>query len=204
MAVDAQAIVASIESALPGLKLAVRAIINRVEQGGKVIFCGAGASALVAMEMAGQAQETGIPCFVCTNNFAMAQPISFAKGACEDEEALSHYFIGVLNPHDVCVAISASGGTGFVYRFLEMAKAKRVFTIAITENRDTPLGHSADVVIKSEAKPEGPSSSRVQCAHLAIGHALILSIADIRGIDAEASIQMMLPSVCQNKKMGIK
>jgi len=66
------------------------------------------------------------------------------------------------------------------------------------------LGEAADIVIKSDAKPEGPSSSKVQIAHLAIGHALILTLADIRGIDAEKSINFMLSSRIRNKRMGIK
>jgi D-arabinose 5-phosphate isomerase GutQ len=77
-------------------------------------------------------------------------------------------------------------------------------TIAITENVDTPLGHAAEVVVKSNAKPEGPSSSKIQAAHLAIVHALMLTLADERGVTAEASIGFMLPEPVKTKKMGIK
>jgi hypothetical protein len=41
-------------------------------------------------------------------------------------------------------------------------------------------------------------------AHLAIGHALILSLADERGINADKSISFMLPEKVATKKMGIK
>ena len=76
--------------------------------------------------------------------------------------------------------------------------------MAITENVDTPLGRAADYVIKSNAKPEGPSSSKIQAAHLAIGHALMLALADERGITADQSVGFMLPEVVATKKMGIK
>jgi hypothetical protein len=59
-------------------------------------------------------------------------------------------------------------------------------------------------VIKSNAKPEGPSSSKVQAAHLAIGHALLVALADERGLSADQSIELMLPEVVPTKKMGIK
>ena len=76
--------------------------------------------------------------------------------------------------------------------------------MAITENVDTPLGQAADYVIKSNAKPEGPSSSKIQAAHLAIGHALLLTLADVRGVTADQSVNFMLPEVVPTKKMGIK
>jgi len=183
---------------------AVDMIIDCVSQGGKLITCGAGASALVAKEIAGQAQETGLPVMVFTNDFAFAQPVSFAKGAFEDEYALAEYFGRAISSRDVVLGVSASGGTGFVFELLRIAKDKGAKTIAITENSDTPLGKNADIIIKSEGKPEGPSSSRVQVAHLVIGYALILTIADKRGIDAETAIKYMLHQECRNKKMGIK
>lgn len=202
--VDASAITASIDSSLSGLREAVDLIIESIEAGGKVITCGAGASALIAQEIAGQGQETGLPVLNFTNNFASIQPVSFAKGLGEDERSLAEYIARAADGRDVVIGISASGGTGFVFGALELARMKGAKTIAITENRDTPLGKAADIIIKSEAKPEGPSSGPVQAAHLAIGHALILAIADERGIDAETSVQYMLPEVMRNKKMGIK
>jgi len=66
------------------------------------------------------------------------------------------------------------------------------------------LGKAADFIIKSNAKPEGPSSSKIQVAHLAIVHAILLTLADERGITAEQSIEFMLPEKVATKKMGIK
>jgi DNA-binding MurR/RpiR family transcriptional regulator len=186
------------------IERAVALLKERIANGSKVITCGAGASALVAMEMAGQGQETGVPILCFTNNFSTNQPISFAKGAFEDELAMSAYAVRSINMGDVAIGISASGGTAFVHEFLRMAHDKGAYTIAITENADTPLGHYADIIIKSEAKPEGPSSSKIQLAHLMIGHILMIVLADERGVTAEQSINNMLPDRQPNKKMGIK
>lgn len=201
---DIKGVASSVDTAMPGLVKAVDVILRQISRGHKIITCGAGASALVAMEIAGQAQETGLSVMVFTNNFAECQPIAFAKGIGETEFALADYFSRAVQEGDVCIAISASGGTGFNFTFLELAKKKGAITIAITENPDTPLGKAADIIIKSNAKPEGPSSSKIQIAHLAIGHALILTLADIRGVSAEQSIGFMLPQVVRCKKMGIK
>ncbi len=201
---DAEAILATLEMAVPSIEKVVQVLRDRIEAGNKILVTGAGASALVAMEMAGQGLETGVPIMVFTNNFGDMQPVSFAKGAGEEEMGLSKYMAMAINEGDVMIGISASGGTGFVYDALERARGKGAITVAITENIDTPLGQAADYTIKSNAKPEGPSSSKIQVAHLAIGHALLLTLADERGITADQSVNFMLPEVVPTKKMGIK
>lgn len=201
---DAEGILATLETAVPGIETVVQVMRESIEAGHKILVTGAGASALVAMEMAGQGLETGVPIMVFTNNLGDMQPVSFAKGAGEEEMGLSKYMTMAVNEGDVMIGISASGGTGFVYDALERARKRGAITVAITENVDTPLGQAADHVIKSNAKPEGPSSSKIQAAHLAIGHALLLTLADERGVTADQSVQFMLPEVVPTKKMGIK
>jgi D-arabinose 5-phosphate isomerase GutQ len=201
---DAEGILATLEIAVPQIERVVKIIKKQIKSGHKIITTGAGGSALVALEIAGQGLETGLPIVVVTNNLSQAQPISFAKGVCEEEAGLSRYINFIVNKGDIVIGISASGGTGFVYEALRQAQNKKAITIAITENPDTPLGKNADFIIKSNAKPEGPSSSKIQVAHLAIGHALILSLADERRINADNSISYMLPEKVATKKMGIK
>ena len=201
---DAEAILACLDSAIEGLESAAAAIQQAVCSGGKLVVVGAGASALVAMEIAGQGSETGVPVLAFTNNLASAQPVSFSKGTAEDEGALARYISLTVRSGDVVLGISASGGTGFVYDTLRRARDAGAVPIALTENPDTPLGHAADIVIKSGAKPEGPSSSKIQAAHLAIGHALMLALAAERGVTAEQSIELMLPEPVATKKMGLK
>ena len=201
---DAEGILATLEIAVPRIAVVVEVLKKQIASGHKIVVTGAGASALVAMEMGGQGVETGLPIMVFTNNFGDAQPISFSKGTGEEEIGLARYMTLALNEGDVMIGISASGGTGFVYDALRRAGEKGAITVAITENIDTPLGKAAEYVIKSNAKPEGPSSSKIQAAHLAIGHALLLSLADERGITADQSVGFMLPEVVPTKKMGIK
>jgi len=204
MTQDADGILATVELAVPQIKNVVAVMKRQIDAGKKIVVTGAGASALVAMEMAGQGIETGVPVMVFTNNLAESQPISFAKGFVEEEMALANYIVGTLNAGDILIGVSASGGTGFVYAALAKARERKAITVAITENIDTPLGKAADYIIKSNAKPEGPSSSKIQVAHLAIGHALMLTLADERGITADESVKYMMPEHVPTKKMGIK
>jgi len=182
----------------------VKTLKKSIQSGNKIIVTGAGASALVAKEMAGQGTECGLPIMVFTNDGAELQPVTFSKGLGEQEGGLSKYISNAINSNDVVIGVSASGGTGFVFDTLKRAKKKGAITVAITENPDTPLGHSAMFTIKSNAKPEGPSSSKIQTAHLVIGHSLILTLADELGVTADESVGYMLPETLENKKMGIK
>jgi len=192
------------ENIIEKIKEVIPVIIKAIRNGKKIIVTGAGASALVAKEIAGQGTECGIPIMVFTNDGAETQPVSFAKGLGEQEGGLSRYISIAINEGDIVIGVSASGGTGFVFDTLKRAREKGAITIAITENTDTPLGSYADYILKSEAKPEGPSSSKIQTAHLVIGHTLMLVLADELGISANESIGYMLPEKLRNKKMGIK
>jgi D-arabinose 5-phosphate isomerase GutQ/GTP-binding protein EngB required for normal cell division len=204
MRLEAEGILSSIDTARPGLIKAISAIAERLAKGGKLVSTGAGASGLVAEEIAGQFFETGVMCLPVTNAFSQGLPISFSKGIAEEEGGLARLVAAHLNATDVLIAISASGGTGFVYEALRLAREKGALGIAITENKDTPLGVNADIVIHSNAKPEGPSSTRIQTTHLAIGHALVCILAAMRGLSGEESIAYMMPEPIATKKMGIK
>ncbi|HUV75018.1 MAG TPA: SIS domain-containing protein, partial [Anaerolineae bacterium] len=139
---DAEGILATLEVAVPAMEKVVGILRECIEAGNKIVVTGAGASALVAMEMAGQGSETGLPIMVFTNNLGDMQPVSFAKGTGEEEAGLSRYVSLAVSEGDVVIGISASGGTGFVYDALERARARGAITVAITENVDTPLGHA--------------------------------------------------------------
>ena len=186
------------------LVLAIDLLKKTIHNKNKIIVTGAGASALVAKEIAGQGTECGFPIVVFTNDGAEIQPVTFSKGLGEREGGISRYISNVINNGDCVIAVSASGGTGFTFDLLKRAKEKGAYTIAITENSDTPLGHNADIIIKSEAKTEGPSSSKIQTAHLIIGHTLILVTADELGVTANEAVGYMLPEVLESKLMGIK
>lgn len=194
----------TLKAALSDIKKVVNVLKDAVEEGNKLVTVGAGASGLVAMELASQALETGVPAMVFTNNLVHAQPISFAKGTGEEEAGLSEYITQVINPGDAVIGISVSGGTGFVYHALKLAREKGAMTVAITENPDSPLGKFSNYVIKSDAKPEGPSASKTMVAHLAIAHAIVLTLADERAISADEGIKYMTQEKIETKRGGVK
>lgn len=201
---EAEGVLSSIQTARAGFIEALTGLRERIGRGGKVVITGAGASALVAEEIAGQFYETGVMAYPVTNSLSQALPVSFAKGVAEQEGGLARYVANCVGPKDVLIGVSASGGTGFVYEALRRGRERGALTIALTENKDTPLGVNADIIIKSNAKPEGPSSTRIQTAHLAIGHALVCVLAALRGLTGDESVAYMMPEPIATKKMGIK
>ena len=153
---EIKGIVQTKEGVVNRIKEVICVIKEQLKKGNKIIVTGAGASALVAKEIAGQGTECGLPIMVFTNDGAEIQPVTFSKGLGEQEGGISRYIANAINPGDIVIAVSASGGTGFTYDLLKRAKDKGAHTIAITENSDTPLGNYADYILKSDSKPEGP------------------------------------------------
>lgn len=186
------------ERALPDIKKVVQIIAKAVERGNKLVVVGAGASGLVAEGMAGLATETGLPAIVLTNTLGNDPPTSFARGTAEEELTLSDRIAKLVQAGDIVVGVSVSGSTGFVYHALRLAKERGAITVGITENLDSFLGEFSDYLILSDAKPEGPSASKTMTSHLVIVHAIILTLADMRGITARNSIEFQY-----NRREGI-
>ncbi len=65
-----------------------------------------------------------------------------------------HGGTGFLCEGDVCVFASRGGKTGELIPILDICKSKGVKVIAITENMDSPLAKSADVVLKQYVNRE--------------------------------------------------
>ena len=120
------------ESSKSSILEALDILKNVIKSGNKIVTVGAGASALVAKEIAGQGTECGLPVMVFTNDGAEIQPITFSKGLGEQEGSISRYISNAINSGDCVIAVSASGGTGFVYDLLRIAKEKGAYTISIT------------------------------------------------------------------------
>lgn len=201
---ETTAISRSLDTAKESIIKAVNLLKKQIDEGKKIIVVGAGASALVSKEAAGQGTEIGLPIMVFTNDLSEAQPISFAKGIAEDEMGLARYISLVINPGDCLIGISVSGSTGFVYNSLRLAKEKGAYTISITENIDTPIGKYSDIIIKSNCKPEGVSASATMTTHLVITHCINLCLGEEKMLTANECLKYMLPERCATKLMGIK
>ena len=133
---------------------------------GKVIVTGVGKSGHIGAKIAATLSSTGTPSF-------FINPLDVYHGD-----------LGVMTPDDVVLAISNSGQTDELLRFLPMLLDKNVPVIAISSNSDSLLAKYSTVHIKVKVEKEAcplnlaPTSSTT--AVLAVGDAIAVSLMQLR------------------------
>lgn len=133
---------------------------------GKVIVTGVGKSGNIGSKIAATLSSTGTPAF-------FINPLDVFHGD-----------LGVMTPDDVVLALSNSGNTDELLRFLPMILHMKVPVIAMTGNSESLLAKYSDVHIKVKVEKEAcplnlaPTSSTT--AALAMGDALAVALMQIR------------------------
>ncbi|MAZ78136.1 MAG: D-arabinose 5-phosphate isomerase [Legionellaceae bacterium] len=138
---------------------------------GRIIVVGMGKSGHIGSKIAATLASTGSPAF-------------FLHPA----EA-SHGDLGMLTKRDVIIAISNSGKTEEVINILPVIKRLGLPMIAITNNKNSQIAHSADTVlelnVKHEACPLNLAPTASTTATLVIGDALAIALLEARGFTKE-------------------
>lgn len=150
--------IAAVRPALPAIAAAARAIAERIEPDGRMVYVGAGSSgrqaALDGMELGATfnwpAERIA---------FALAEGVLLdpgAKGTDEDDTAHARAAINELKlgASDCVIAVAASGTTPFTLVAAEMAKAAGALVVAIANNPGAPLFRYADHAILLDSGPE--------------------------------------------------
>lgn len=133
---------------------------------GKVIVTGVGKSGNVGSKIAATLSSTGTPAF-------FINPLDVFHGD-----------LGVMTPDDVVLALSNSGNTDELLRFLPMILHMKVPVIAMSGNSESLLAKYSDVHIKVKVEKEAcplnlaPTSSTT--AALAMGDALAVALMQVR------------------------
>lgn len=155
--------VESVRKALPALERAARAAADRLRAGGRLVYCGAGSSGLMAMSDGLELPGTyGIgpdqaPILLAGG----AESLLLLAGGYEDDveratrdvEALS------LSPDDCMICVSASGSTPYTLRAAEIGRARGATVIGIANNAGTPLLDGADIAVLIASPPEAIAGS---------------------------------------------
>lgn len=133
---------------------------------GKVIVTGVGKSGNIGSKIAATLSSTGTPAF-------FINPLDVFHGD-----------LGVMTPDDVVLALSNSGNTDELLRFLPMILHMKVPVIAMSGNSESLLAKYSDVHIKVNVEKEAcplnlaPTSSTT--AALAMGDALAVALMQVR------------------------
>jgi arabinose-5-phosphate isomerase len=146
---------------------AVEMIMEAARQRAKVIVVGIGKSGNVGQKIAATLTSTGTPSVVLHSVDAM------------------HGDLGMVNDHDVVLALSYSGESEELLNLVPALKRFAVRLIAITGSPRSNLARLSDIVLKvgvpREACPFNMAPTASTTAMLVMGDALAMALLDARG-----------------------
>lgn len=148
----------AISLALPKIERAIDAIVDRMLQGGRLIYIGAGTSGRLGVL---DAAECG-PTFSVSSDQVLAfiaggdEAIKNAAEGAEDKPELGaadlrSAHVGHL---DSVVGITASGRTPYVIGAIEYARSVGALTVGLTCNPDSEIGKLSDYAVDIDSGPE--------------------------------------------------
>jgi N-acetylmuramic acid 6-phosphate etherase len=141
----------------PRIAHAIDQITDRLQNGGHLIYAGAGTSGRIAMLDASELPPTyGIDRNLVRVIMAGGERAFFeaAEGAEDDEDAAIGAVNANVRPEDALIGIAASGTTPFTVAAVRRANMIGALTIGVTSNPDSPLAADADIAIAPRTGPE--------------------------------------------------
>ncbi|RWX00486.1 N-acetylmuramic acid 6-phosphate etherase [Flavobacterium cerinum] len=148
----------AIEKALPQIESLVKRVVDRLKDGGRLFYIGAGTSGRLGIVDASECPPTfGVPFdlvigLIAGGDTAIRRAVEFAEDDSEQAwKDLSEYNV---NSKDVVVGIAASGTTPYVIGGLEKCNQNSILTGCITCNEGSPLAAVAQFPIEVVVGPE--------------------------------------------------
>lgn len=148
----------AIQAVLPKIEKAIEGVIDRMLQGGRLIYIGAGTSGRLGVL---DAAECG-PTFSVSSDQVLAfiaggdSAIKNAAEGAEDRPELGEADLvsAHINNLDCVVGIAASGRTPYVIGAIEYANKIGALTIALTSNPNSHIGKLCDHALDIDSGPE--------------------------------------------------
>jgi N-acetylmuramic acid 6-phosphate etherase len=143
---------------LPSIARAVDGIVKGMQNGGRLIYVGAGTSGRLGVLDASECPPTFgvspqlVVGLIAGGKRAVTHPV---EGA-EDSQANARRDLKKirLKKNDAVVGLAASGTTPYVLAAVAYAKRHGALTIAVTANRKSPLAKAAKIAITPDVGPE--------------------------------------------------
>lgn len=153
-----QKVAVAVEEALPQIEPVVVAIIHSFNQGGRLIYMGAGTSGRLGVLDAAECVPTfGVEPEMVQGLIAGGQQAMTVavEGAEDSKELGKEDLVKIkLTNKDVVVGIAASGRTPYVIGALEYADSIGAITASISCNKDAEISKYAQFPIEVDAGPE--------------------------------------------------
>ena len=148
----------AIEKCLPQIAQAVECIVAAFQQGGRLVYIGAGTSGRLGVLDASECPPTFgvspemVKGIIAGGERALRHPI---EGA---EDSKTHAVVDLqtiqFSSKDVLVGIAASGRTPYVIGALEYAKSLGSATVSIASNPNSAMANIVDIAIDTVVGPE--------------------------------------------------
>ena len=148
----------AIEKCLPQIAQAVECIVAAFQQGGRLVYIGAGTSGRLGVLDASECPPTFgvspemVKGIIAGGERALRHPI---EGA---EDSKTHAVVDLqtiqFSSKDVLVGIAASGRTPYVIGALEYAKSLGSVTVSIASNPNSAMANIVDIAIDTVVGPE--------------------------------------------------
>lgn len=148
----------AVEKALPQIEKLVEKIVEKMKEGGRLFYIGAGTSGRLGIVDASECPPTfGVPFdlvigIIAGGDTAIRKAVEFAED--DREQAWKDLQEWDINEKDVVIGIAASGTTPYVIGGLQKCIEKNITTGSISCNAESPLSKTSyfpiDVVVGPE------------------------------------------------------
>ena len=148
----------AIEKCLPQIAQAVERIVAAFQQGGRLVYIGAGTSGRLGVLDASECPPTFgvspemVKGIIAGGERALRHPIEGAEDS--KEQAVVDLQAMQFSSKDVLVGIAASGRTPYVIGALEYAKSLGSVTVSIASNPNSAMANIVDIAIDTVVGPE--------------------------------------------------
>ena len=148
----------AIEKCLPQIAQAVECIVAAFQQGGRLVYIGAGTSGRLGVLDASECPPTFgvspemVKGIIAGGERALRHPIEGAEDS--KEQAVIDLQTIQFSSKDVLVGIAASGRTPYVVGALEYAKSLGSATVSIASNPNSAMANIVDIAIDTVVGPE--------------------------------------------------
>jgi len=143
---------------LPKIEKAIDGVVDRMLQGGRLIYLGAGTSGRLGVLDAAECGPTfsvstdQVVAFIAGGDLALRNPVEGAED--RPELGAADLKAAQVSQLDSVVGIAASGRTPYVLGGLNYAKSVGALTIAITCNPNSEAGKISDHALDVDSGPE--------------------------------------------------
>ncbi len=148
----------AISLVLPKIEKAIDDVVDRMLQGGRLIYIGAGTSGRLGVLDAAECGPTfsvstdQVVAYIAGGDEALRNPVEGAED--KPELGIADLKSANVSQLDVVVGIAASGRTPYVLGGIEYAKSIGALTIAITCNPNSDAGKRSDHALDIDSGPE--------------------------------------------------